>query len=237
MVASVYNETSPAGFDLQVSYIQNSLAKLTFIEAIFGVARLQCELRQDEITQDTYLIPDMGKKGTLKHERYYPQGRKLNSSVDLTIDDTYTSRIFFLAKDPISLNPNEDRYDWADQNPEIKQPFSILCHFNLQKIFNLNLGISNYEQLKLAVIYALNQVPKIILNSAEENIDNFWKEFSMTPEINGFGMYPFCCLRIDADAYYFAYPNNGEIQFDPSTLYNSNTSITPNSNNGYATVN
>ena len=240
MIASIYNTTNPAGFDLKIQDVQVQLACLNCIEAIFGVARVQLDLQDDSETEDTYLIPDMGKKGTTKHERWYPQGRKGNSDIDLTIDDTYSSKIFFLVKDPISTSPAQDKWDWAGGNNEIKQPFSLLLHCNLSKIINANLQISNYEQIKLSVLYALSQCPKIIVNSLSENIESFWKEFSMTEAISGFGRHPFYCLRIEADAYYYAFPNNGSnIDYDPSINFNRSllNTITPNSDAGYANVN
>jgi hypothetical protein len=268
LTAAIYNEINPIGFDYQVLQMQNNIGNLNFIEAIFGVAHVQFELRDNREVQDSYLNQDMGKHGPAKHERWYPQARKNlgrfivaegtqtpivaeggsqyiipagsgngGSDVDLTIDDSYTSRVFFLAKDPISTSPSQDKYDPTERNPEIKQPFSILLHCNLQKIFNLGIGLTNQEQVKLSFLYALNKNLKVIVSGMSENIDNFWKEFSITPEINGFGRYPFYTLRIEADCYFYAFPNNGSnVGFNPKQFY-TKKSIIPNSVAGYGNVN
>ena len=235
---AIYNSDNPAGFDLQVLRIQQKLASLNFMEYIFGVAHVQVALSQDNITQDNYLIPDMGKKGVMKHERWYPQGKKRGEDIDLSFDDSYASRVFFMVKDPISASPSQSQYSWGDQSPEIRQPFSLICHFNIDKITNMNLDINSREQVKLSIIYALSQAPKIILNNMSENINNVFKEFSITPDVNGVTRDPYYCLRLECDAYYYALPmNGGTEEYQPSINYDSSINITPNTDAGTANVN
>lgn len=237
MTPAIYNTPNPAGFDLKVLDFQNQLANLNFIEGIFGVAKVQLELRTNSQTEDTYLLQDMGKKGTTKHERWYPQAQKLGGLVDLSIDDSYSSRLFFLVKDPISTSPKEDEWNWGDANVELKQPFSIIFHCDMRKIANLGLGLDSTEKVKLSILYALSQCPKLTVESQSENMENVWKEFTLTPEINGFAIYPFYALRLDCYTFYYAFPNNGSlIDYDPSVNFTPQTSI-PNSNVGYANVN
>ena len=225
---NIYNETNPAGFDLVIAGIQAQIACLNFADQIFGVAHVENELRSNQTTEDTAFIQDMGKKGTMKHERWFPQARQNGSDADLTIGDEYISRCFFLVKDPISTSPREDSYDWGSQNPEIKQPFSLLFHCSMSKINNAIPSLTNYEQVKLSLLYALSKCPMLLVNSMVENIENFWKEFSITEEISGFGKYPFYCLRIECEIPYFAFPMNGrQEEYDPSVNYNE---ITPETN-------
>lgn len=234
---AIYTTPNPAGFDLKLLEVQTQLASLNFMEAVFGQAHIQCELKLDSITEDKVFLPDLGKKGTLKHERWYPQGTKLGGNVDLTFSDSYASRIFFLAKDPISTSPTQDKWDWTSPNPEIKQPFSLILHCNIDKLNKLNLSVFDNEKVKLSILYALSQCPKIIVNSMSENIDNVWKEFSMSSEINGFDQPPFYALRVEADAYYYAFAMNGGVAYDPSINYSPETTQQPNQDAGYANVN
>lgn len=206
MTSTIYSEDSPVGFDFQVLIIQNQLSLLNLIEAIYPISHLQVELRTDAVTEDNYLIPDYGKKGTMKHERWFPC---TNNKVDLTFDDSYVSRVFFIAKDNINTNPEGDQWGFPEGSPEINQKFSILLHCSLEKIKNLNIGISNQEQIKTLIISSLIKVPKLMVTSMSENITNIWKEYSMTPEINGFGLFPFYCLRLECEINYYPLGVNG----------------------------
>lgn len=213
MTSKVYNENNPVGFDFEVYQIQNQLAQLNLLEAIFGVCHLQVEYRDNLTTEDKYLLQDMGKKGTSKHERWFPQGRANGSNIDLSIKDSYSSRVFFLAKDQIDTNPSEDEWGWPEGNPEIRQQFSIIIHCSLQKIQYLNIGITTQEQFKLQILRSLNQIPLLIVKGMSENITNVWKEFTMTPEINGFGLYPYYVLRLECEIPYYPLGINGGTYF------------------------
>ena len=208
MTSTIYNEVNPVGFDYQVLQIQQYIAALNLIQAIFPVAHVQCELRTNEVTEDTYLMPDMGKKGTMKHERWFPQSRQKGQNIDLTITDAYSSRIFFLAKDQIDPNPSQDRWDWTEQSLELKQSFAVILSFDIAKVNNLGLNFTG-EQVKLLVLGALYKVPQLICKGISENIDNVWKEFSMTQEINGFAQYPKFAIRFECEVYYYPYGVNG----------------------------
>ena len=236
MTAAIYNEINPAGFDLQVAEIQSWLGKLSFIEAIFGVAKEQYELRRDNTTNDTFLNEDfLGRK---KWERYYPQGRKLGGDVDLSPDDTYTSRIFFLVKDNIKTNTNKDDWDWTEANIELCQPFSIIVQCNIDKVKIVEPTVDSSEKVKLGILYALNNCSFLKVISMSENLENVWKEFTLVPEINGFTRYPNYMLRLECEAWYYAFNNNGStLGYDPSGTFDENKNITPNSNTGYPNVN
>lgn len=217
---AIYNVLNPVGFDLEIAAVQSRLACITWMEAVFGVAHIQARKQLNPETDKNDLI-------------YFPQARKLQQDVDLTIDDSYASRCFFVVKDPINVSPDTDRQDWTTANIEIAQPFSLIFNCDLSK-----LETDNYEIVKTGVLYALNQCPKIVLGTCYEDIYNIWKGFTVTEQLLGFTKYPYYAMRVDGVLTYMAFPFNGNGNFDPATLFDiNNLSIQPNTNPGYANTN
>jgi hypothetical protein len=213
----IYNQIAPIGIDNEIYRIQNLFSKLPWLEACFGSARIQRRLLSEgEATK----MESLGYRGTKKYELYYPQGIKnqvgVESSIidqDLTFDDSYASRIFFLTNDMINPNPTTDNWDWITPNIEIGQKISIILHCNLN-----SLEIDSSEQVKIDTMYILNNCQKIKGLSISESMEDVWKEFTLTPEINGCTRYPFYCLRVDFLLTYMMFPVNGENTYQPNYL-------------------
>lgn len=221
----VFCPTNPIGFDSEILAVQMKLACITWMEAIYGIAHVEYRQKSDQLAVN-YLNPEEGLRGRDKWTVNYPQGRAKDQDVDLSFDDSYASRLFFLVKDKINISPKTDPSEWTSPNVEIAQPFSLIFHANVQK-----LEIPNYEILKLGILDALNTCPKIQINTMSENMDNVWSEFTLTQQVNGVTRYPNYCLRVDAVLTYMAFPFNGNGQFDPLIYSNFNNqfSIVPNS--------
>ncbi len=229
---AIYNFANPIGFDRQIAQIQAKLARITWMEAIFGRANVQWRLLSDEMATN-YLKPAEGLKGRDKYTVYYPQGRKLNSDIDLSFDDTYSSRGFFYVKDNINISPKTDNQDWTSSNIEVAQPFSFIFSCNLNK-----LEIESSEQVKSMILYELGNCPQVVLSKIYEHLDDVWNDFTVTQQMSSVTKYPFYCLRVDGICTYMAFPFNGNDYFDPATNENpANESIVPNTDPGYANLN
>lgn len=211
----IYNIANPIGFDAEVYTVQTKLARIPWLQAIFGLAHVQ---KRHKSEGESESMQKIGYRGSARYEHYYPQGIKYGVGAttgpdeDLSFDDAYASRIFFLSGDKIDLNPKVDGWNWVEQNVLIAQNFSLILHCNQSQ-----LQISSYEQIKTDILYALGQCPKIVATAAWENMDNVWREFTITPEINGCTRYPNYCLRIDLICTYLAFPYNGAPGYYPST--------------------
>lgn len=204
----IYNNSKELiGFDLEVYSIQQKLAQISWLQAIFGVAHVQKRQLSEE---ESVLMTRSGLRGTARYNITYPQGSKNGIDEDLSFNDTYASRIFFLTKDDINITPKVNPWNWVDNNVDISQPFAIILHANLK-----SLQINSYEQLKLDVLYALNECPKYQGLTMYEDMSNVWKEFDITPNMNGITRHPYYCLRIDGLLNYVAFGYNGELRFNP----------------------
>lgn len=210
----IYNADSPIGLDVEIAAIQAKIARLTFMQYIFGVANHQFDVIDDK-------------------RRYYPQGRKFDQDIDLSFDDSYASRCFFVAKDPINVNTRTDDWDWTEGNVEIAHPFAFIFHCNLQ-----SLEIDSSEAIKTAILNSLDMCPKVKMTQAFEDIGGVWNGFTITDDMKGMTRYPNYCLRVDGVVTYMNYPFNGNSQFNPSVYDNAaNESILPNINPGLPNIN
>lgn len=203
----IYNENPCNGFDYQVSLIQERLALIPWLQASYGVAHIQRRYLSAEEVK--------AQRGTAKSEIVYPQGRANKTDVDLSFNDKFASRMFFLVRDSININPEQDRFEYPKDNITVSQPFSLILTASLTK-----LELTSYERLKIDTLYVLNKCPNVKGLAMHENMDNVWREFTKTKEINGMCRYPNYCLRIDADCSYNVFPNNGEKIYDPSKTIN-----------------
>src|ERR1700760_1671719 len=150
---TIYNYRELAGFDYEISAVQAKLARISWMEYIFGRATTQYRIRTDENAQN-FLNPPEGLRGRDKYAVYYPQGRKLDQDIDLSFDDSYASRCFFYTHDPINANPKTDDFDWTAPNIEVSQPFSLIFSADLSK-----LETTSSEIIKTGILYALGQCP------------------------------------------------------------------------------
>jgi hypothetical protein len=208
---SIYNNDQLSGLDYEVLLVQQKLARITWMESIFGV----CIKQTDS-----------------KNRRTYPQGKKFNQDIDLTFNDQYASTCFFLHDDPIDINPKTDTDDWTDENVEISQPVSLLFFCNLSKLEN-----QSKEQIKTCILYELNKCAKIQLRSALEEINGVWSGFTITDNVIQYSKYPYYCLRVNMIFTYMAFPFNGNNQFNPNIYDDPNKeSITINSSVGKANL-
>lgn len=232
-IPAIYNETNPIGIDFELLDVQRRLACITWIESIFGRSKNQSRLKTDNIAVNN-LQPDEGFRGDEKYKLYYPQGRKLDGDIDLSPDDSFASRCFFVCKDPINSSPKTDGQDWTSYNVEISQPMSLIFFGNLSK-----LELQSSEAIKNCLFYELNQCPKIVSGTCYENIENIWKEWTITQQINSFTRFPYYSIRIDFVLIYMAFPFNGRTDMlDPSTYENlDGLEIQPNVNSGTANNN
>ena len=230
---TIYNEDNPIGFAFALIEVQKKLARCTLLEYIYGVAHQQYRLRSEKQTEN-YLQPKEGSSIAEKYRIYYPQGRKLGQDIDLSFNDACASSGFFMAKDPIDVNPNKDRWDWTDTNVKIAQPFSFIFFCNLQK-----LEVATYEEVKTALLYFFNQMPTVVITSMSENLESIWKEFTTTQQIFSFARLPYYCLRLEGVLTYNAFPFNGNSQFDPSIYDNpaNEQDVQINANPGLANTN
>ena len=205
---TIYKNDTLIGFDLEVYSLQVALARIDWLQAIFAVAHIQKRTKSEEESISTR---SEGRTGTKRFDAYYPQGNFNGKSFDLSFDDSYASRAFFLIKKDTDITPKTDTWNWVEDNVEIAQPFSVILHCNLQK-----LELSSQEQIKTDFLYALSNCPKVTGLSMDEDMTEVWKEFTITPEINGITRYPNYCVRFDGILTYLAFPYNGEIKYNPS---------------------
>lgn len=212
---TIYNIPNPIGFDAEVYTIQTKLARIPWLQAIFAVAHVQRRYKSEE---ESTSMKNIGFRGSLRYEHLYPQGLKYGQSSkdpadeDLSFNDNYASRIFFLSCDDIDINPKVDGWNWVEQNILIAHKFSIILHCNQN-----SLQITSREQLKTDILYALGKCPKISGIRVFEDMENVWKEFTITPEINGCTRYPNYCLRVDMVCTYLAFPYNAALGYYPSS--------------------
>ncbi len=204
-VTSVNNISNPIGFDLEIDTIQSKLAELGWIEFIFGVAHVQKRTKSEEESLTSF---KEGYRGTERYNLLYPQGRKYGTlgdaiDVDLSFDDSYASRIFFIVTDKDNLNAKVDPWNWTVPSLGISKPFSLILHCNLN-----SLEQQSSERLKTDILTALNNCPKIIATEIFEDMDKVWSEFTITPELNGITRYPNYCLRVNLICNYLAKPYN-----------------------------
>ena len=102
-----------------------------------------------------------------------------------------------------NLNAKINRWDWTADVVDIAQPFSLIFHCNLNSMEH-----PSSEYLKNSILSALQKCPKIICTNLFEDMGSVWKEFTITPALNGITRYPNYCLRIDGICTYTAYPYN-----------------------------
>jgi hypothetical protein len=199
----IYTLQEPVGFDLEVLSIQNLLAKVGWLEAAFGVAHVQKRMiNADEASQS---------QGQGERQVLYPQSMKGDIDEDLTFNDNYASRVFFLTRDDIQVSPKTDVWNWVNNNVEIAQPFSLILHCNIN-----SLEVNSTEKIKLDILRQLINCPKVTGVEMFEDMKNVWREFTITNELNGLTRRPNYCLRVDAILTYLAFPYNGEDKYNPN---------------------
>lgn len=218
---SVYNIGNPAGFDLEIGHMQALLAKLTFMDTIFGRAMIQERLLSTTEAQSA-LNPAAGLKGRDLYRRRWPQGRKFDQDIDLTIASVYKSMAYFYVTDPIVSSPKKD---WTVYEGQIRtaQPFSFVFYADLQKL-NCPTG----EILKIAILKQLNQMNNLIVGNLYESYDMVLKDFTITDNLREYTKFPNYALRIEAVSTFPIFPENNNGVFDPETLIDSSReSISP----------
>lgn len=231
---SIYTFSSNqiAGLDYELLQVQQKLARITWMEAIFGRAILQWRIQDDEMAQN-YLKPAEGMRGRDKYTVYFPQSRKNEQDIDLSFDDTYASRVFFYIKNQGDVSPKADDWDWTEDNVEIAQPFTMIFSGNLNK-----LEIESSEIVKTCLLYELNNCPKIVVNRIFEQTEDVWSDFTITQQIQSLTKFPYYCIRFDGVVTYMSFPFNGNSQFDPKVYDDSTKEATqPNINPGYPNIN
>lgn len=229
---AIYNIESPVGFDFELSKIQQKLARITWMESIFGKAiRVRRQIQEKETLNR--LEQNEGLRGPALYNIFYPLGMKMGQWIDLSYNDSYASTCFFYASDPSDDDPKTDDWDWTSPNVEIAQKFSIILFANLQK-----LEINSGEYLKLGLLYELNKCPKLAVGKHYESIDNVYSDFDLN-RVKQYSNFPYYCIRVECTLTYMAFPFNGDTSmFDPSVNDNAaNESILPNINPGYANTN
>lgn len=215
----VYYPYTPIGFEYELVSVQDTIARLVWLEELYGVAHLQSRYTRQEET-NTALNPTMGLSGVNRLNEYFPQGRANGSDVDLSFDDTKASRaFFFIGKDLINVTPKTDPQGFTHDNVEIAQPFSLILTANLDK-----LEIASYEVLKTGLLYELNRCRRLSIVSMCEGFDDVWKEFTVTHRMGSITRFPNYCLRIECVLTYMAFPFNGNDQYNPK---NDDTNYTP----------
>jgi hypothetical protein len=203
---AIYNYSNPVGLDQQIAYIQSKLARINFMEVIFGRANIQSRLT------------DKGKR------IFYPQGRQMEKDIDFSFNDTYASSVFFLNRNPINASPNTNQQDWTEGNVELSQPISIIFFGNTSK-----LECSSTEIIKTCLLFELGKCATVKISNLYENCADVWKDFTMTDEMSQFTKYPYYAIRIDITVTYMAMPFNGNGYFNPATYdLPNNESIQPN---------
>ena len=226
----VYNIDIPVGFDIQVASMQAKLACINFVEALFGVCKVQYRIaREDEVANGLY--SDEGERGEKRYRIWYPQGRKKDMDIDLSPDDTYASRGFFLVKDPIDAQTKKDPSGFANPAVQLAQPFSFIFFCNLDM-----LELTSSEIIKNVILQAFNTMPKVNVVKIFENIDNVWNEFTINAQISNFTRYPFYTIRLDCICTYDALPVNNIGTFNPMD-YITNRVVIPNVEIGNANLN
>jgi len=218
----LYSNTNLVGFEAALLEVQKKICKLKWMEAVFGIAHSQYYLKDDGMAKN-FLNPEEGLRGRDKWTVYFPQCRNNGQDYDMSFSDSYASRVFFLCNDPISVSPKTDTYDWADEEVAISQPFSLIFFGNVDKIEALST-----EQLKVDLLYALNQCPTVLATGMSENLDNVWRGFTITQQITSFTRYPYYCLRIECTLNYMAFPFNGNGQYNPQNNFDQSRDYTPN---------
>jgi hypothetical protein len=211
----IYNQVSPIGFDFQVYLVQLQFSRLSWLEGCFGIAHRQKRILSEG---EAKTREEQGFRGSQKYQVWYPQGFKnqvgVTSSIidqDLSFDDSYASRIFFLMLES-NINPKADPYNPVELGISIDQKCSMILHCNLDA-----LEIPTSEQIKTDILYIFNSIYKIKGLEICESIEEVWKEFDITVGINGVTRYPNYCLRVDFILTYEAFPVNGGVGYDPAT--------------------
>jgi hypothetical protein len=211
----VYNQINPIGFDLEIYLIQRQLQRICWLEACFGVAHRQKRILSEG---EAKTREEQGFRGSQKYQVWYPQGFKNQIGVastiidqDLSFDDSYASRIFFLMRET-NINPKSAPYNWTDLDVTVAQSCSLILHCNLDA-----LEVATSEQIKTDILWVLNSCSRIVGLEICESIEEVWKEFDLTIGINGVTRYPNYCLRVDMIITYPAFPENGRAGYDPST--------------------
>lgn len=228
---AIYNSDNPIGLDWEILRIQKWLANLNFLQAIFGLANVSFRISDDNQIENMYNRRE-GLSMEGKYRRFFPQGKKLGQDIDLSFDDTYCSKIFFLLKDPTNTNPSTDRWTFADNSVPANAPIALFFSCNLEK-----LAIQDKEKIKIAIIYALSKLPRIYVKTIEENIDNIWKEFTISQQMMSFCKPPYYNLRIEFVLQYEIIRINGDTaQYEPSELITL-TDIAQNENVGNPNLN
>lgn len=203
--SSISNPINAFGFDLEVGTMQMYFSQLGFIEKIFGNTVIQKRVKSEE---DSLTSFNEGNRGTSRYDTWYPQGFSFGEDggsidQDLTFDDSYASRIFFLLREDNNVNMKISNWDWTDSLIQVQQPFSIIFHCNLD-----SLEFRSSEFIKASLLAALGKCPKIVAHKTFETIENVWKEYTITPEMTGVTRYPNYCLRIDAICTYVPFDYN-----------------------------
>lgn len=232
----IYNLPNPAGFDLEIGIIQAKLAQITWIDTIFGRANIA----KRQITQEqakNQLTPINGITGRELYYIYYPQGRKLDSDIDLTISDAYPNMCYFYTHDTINVNIKAEEWGYPDNVVQVQQPFSLIFWCNLIKMGDKSDG--NYlEKIKLTLLSVLSDCPRVMVGNLYEGMDNVFKDFSITNMLANYTKYPYYALRIEAKCVYPAFPENGNNAFDPSIYIDKTRATTqPNINTGQPNTN
>ncbi len=194
-----------SGLDFEIYTIQSYLCQLPFLEQCFGLAHIQQRIKSES---ESITTEREGYRGTARYVSYYPQGIDygiggLGTDVDLTFDDKYASRVFFINQDKADTNIKVDKWDWTSREVLIEQPVGLIFHCNLQ-----SLEISSSEYIKTQILQELMNCPKVVGTRIFEDMQSVWKEFTITPEMNGITRYPNYCLRIDLLITYLAFPYN-----------------------------
>ena len=231
----IYNTPNPAGIDAEIGKLQAQLASVTFIDTMFGRVNIQRrQLTDDEVKNR--LTQTAGIRGRDLYFVYYPQGKKLGQDIDLSFSDDYPSCLYFYLRDPVNVNPASDTWDFAEKQVMVAQPLSVIFWCDMTK---LNPGSTdNYsEQLKITLLSAFNNCPRIVVQSVSENGENVLRDFSITQKNTNFTRYPYCAFRFDMVLTYPAFPENGNAAFNPAQYSDaSRQSTLPNTNPGNANL-
>lgn len=195
----ISNIPNPVGLDLEIGTLQFYLAQLGWIEKVYGIAHSQKRTKSEG---ESVTTEREGLRGTARFDLYYPQGFDYGSygggiETDLSFNDSYSSRVFFLNTEDAQTNTKVDKWDTWGKGVQIEQPVALIFHCNLN-----SLQASSTEYLKNSILSALIQCPKFIGEKMFEDMQSVWKEFTITPELNGITRFPNYCLRIDGKITY-----------------------------------
>lgn len=227
----IYNTLNPAGIDSEIGKLQAQLARITWLDTIYGRVNIQRRQLNDEEVKNR-ITQTAGIKGRDLYFVYYPQGKKLGQDIDLSFSDDYPSCLYFYLRDPVTT----PGWDFTEQQIQVAQPLSVVFWCDMTK---LNPGSTdNYsEQLKITLLSIFNDCPRIVVQSVSENGENVLRDFSVTQKNTTFTRYPYCVYRFDMILTYPALPENGNAAFDPAQYYDPARQYTsPNTNPGNANL-